>query len=56
MISSRTEFLKSTGVHGNPARDEMMEVVLDLLVEIRSAAEALEMPLRDGRPGPAPAA
>jgi hypothetical protein len=39
-----------------PARDEMMEVVRDLLIEIRGATEALETLLQDERPGPAPAA
>jgi hypothetical protein len=33
-----------------PARDELMEVVRDLLVEIRGATEALETLLQDGRP------
>jgi hypothetical protein len=39
----------------DPARDEIMEIVLDLLVEIRGATEALEMLLQDVCPGPGPA-
>jgi hypothetical protein len=34
-----------------PERDEMMELVLDLLVEIRAANEALEKLLQDAGPG-----
>jgi hypothetical protein len=39
----------------DPARDEMMEVVLELLVDVKGATEALETLLQDGRSGPAPA-
>ena len=38
------------------ARDDLTEVVLDLLIDIRGATEALEALLQDVRPGHAPAA
>jgi hypothetical protein len=36
----------------DPARDEMMEVIMDMLVEIRGATEALDTLIHNGRPDP----
>jgi len=49
-IRIRTDVIRRL-LEADPACDEMLEVVRDLLVEIRSATETLERLLQDARPG-----
>jgi hypothetical protein len=54
-IRVRTDVVRRL-LEPDPAREEMMEVVLEPLGEIRGATETLETLLQDGRFGPEPAA